>query len=175
MKSIFLQTFCLVLILSPLKIPASELDFAVRAAFEHEQSSGADFLKPIGDVFKPTFKIYNHIFRVEPVSYVDNQDRKTTITGKLMHIGQANGKADQLSFRIVKERGLIKEISCRIDGAPWKPLSEPVMRALAGYGLNVPVTTESREQFETALTKALDDTWQRAAEILIVHIGKREC
>ena len=166
-------TFVLALLLPAVASAGSELESAVKAAFEQKPSDPFDS-------FTPSFELFQHTFGVHGVEVVDKQKGQYTLAGKLTHLA-SNGIEDAIAYRIVKgiNGDTIKAVTWQINGGEWTTLSEPVTTALSGYWTGRALTPEQqREQtraLESALEKAVDKTWQSAAEFLIAHLAVRGC
>jgi len=164
----FCKGFALALLVLALNVGASELESAVKAALENTPNG------PV-DVFEPTFELFKHDFRVKPVEVLEKHKGKFTLGGKLTRIARASGMNDEITYRIIKEKGAVKEITWQVNGAEWHSLSEPILNALGDYRKGVPMPEEKQREVERALEEAVDGTWQRAAEFLIAHIAVRHC
>jgi hypothetical protein len=158
----------LALILSALNLSASGLEAALKATLDDAPQ------RPV-DALQPTFEIFNHIFSVKPVEMIEKNKSKFTLEGKLTRIASAGGLNEEITYRIIKEKAAVKEITWRVSGGEWRPLSRPMTDALGDYRKGVPMSEEKQREVERALEKAVDDTWQRAAEFLITHIALRHC
>jgi hypothetical protein len=162
------KSFTLSLLVLTLNVQAGELESAIQAALENTPAG------PV-DVFKPTFQLFKHDFSVQPVELLEKHKGKFTLMGKLTRIARASDLNDEIIYRIIKEKGAVKEIAWQVNGGEWRSLSEPIMNALGDYRSGGPMPEEKQREVERALEKAVDGTWQRAAEFLIAHIAVRHC
>lgn len=163
-----LITGALMLMLSASKLLASGLESALKAALDDKPTGPVDSLQP-------TFEIFNHIFSVKPVEMIEKDKGKFTLEGRLTRIASAGGVNDEITYRIIKEKGAVKEITWQIRGGQRRSLSRPMMEALGDYRKGVPMPQEKQREVERALEKAVDQSWQRAAEFFMAHIAVRHC
>jgi hypothetical protein len=162
------KIFALMLLMPALNIGADELESALKAALEETSTN------PV-DVFTPAFKLFGHRFGVQPVELIEKQERRWTLAGKLTRLSPSGGAKDEIAYRIIKERGAVKEITWKVKDGEWRALSQPMMDALGDYRKGLPMPEEKQREVEAALKKAVDETWQRAAEFLMAHIAVRHC
>jgi hypothetical protein len=164
-----LSTILALALLAPaFNVAASELDAAVKAALEESHDGPAALPAPV-------FKLFKHSFAVRPVVLVEKQRSKFTLTGKLARIWPPNGKDDEITYWIIKEKGAVKEITWQINGGERRSVSEPILNALGDYRIGLPMPEEKQNEVQRALEKAVDESWERAAEFLMAHIAVRHC
>ena len=101
-------TFVLALLLPAVASAGSELESAVKAAFEQKPSDPFDS-------FTPSFELFQHTFGVHGVEVVDKQKGQYTLAGKLTHLA-SNGIEDAIAYRIVK--GINGDT---IKAVTWRP------------------------------------------------------
>lgn len=158
-----------------LNISANELESALRAAFDEKPVGQIDFLKsPVGAFMAP-LKIFKHTFTVEPIEHVQSEKGTRTLLGTLRHLNDRGATEDIIVYRIIRQKGASANISWQLNGGDWRPVSEPVSRALREYQDGKPLTTEKRHEIEQTLLKAVDGTWRRAVEVFVAHIAFRDC
>ena len=162
------KSLAIALLLPALNLAATELDDAVKAALQENQDSPAALPAPV-------FKLFKHTFAVRPVVLVEKQRSKFSLTGKLTRMGGPNGQDDEIVYWIIKDKGSVKEITWQINGGERRSVSEPILNALGDYRKGVPMPEEKQKEVERALEKAVDESWQRAAEFLMAHIAVRHC
>jgi hypothetical protein len=154
------QIIALALLLPATAANAGGLECAIQTALEGPQNAKV--------------YLFDHSFAVHPPVITDQQKRKHTLVGKLIHLN-STGKGEEIAYRILKENGAIKEIGLQIGGGKWQPISKPVLSALGDYLTGAPMPEEKQRAVALALEKAVDKTWLRAAEFLIAHVAVRHC
>jgi hypothetical protein len=162
------NTCALALIVSALNLSASQLESALKAALEDAPR------RPV-DALQPSFELFKHVFSVKPVEVIEKHKGKFTLEGKLSRIASTAGMNEEVTYRIIKEKGAVKEITWQITGGEWRPLSQSMSEALGDYRKGVPMPEEKQREVERALEKAVDGTWQKAAEFFMAHIAVRHC
>jgi len=119
--------------------------------------------------------IDKHQFTVQPPEMQKDKAKKGhTLTGQITSVAGKGAKADVISYRVQREKG-IKSIELQINDGMWLPVSEAVMKAMAGYVTGGPMTEEAQQDVARALAKLLDGSSRRAAEVLIARIAIRHC
>jgi hypothetical protein len=169
------KTLAFALLLPALSVTASDLESAIKAALDDTPGARVDLFKSSADLFGPAFELFQHRFGVETTQIIEKQKRQYVRVGKLTHIAGPGRKNDVISYRITRDKGAIKEITWQINGGEWLPLSEPMMTALGNYRKGEPMTGKQQQEAKDALKKAVDKTWQKAAEFLITQIAIGDC
>ena len=169
------RTLALALLVPALNVTASELESALKGALHGTQLGHVDWFKPALELFDPTLDLFSHTFAVHPAQIVEKEKGRSTLAGKLSRSAGPARQNDVIAYRITRETGVVKEITWQVNGGEWAPLSEPITRALNEFSKGLPMTLERRREVESALERAVDKTWQRAAEFLIAHIALRDC
>ena len=105
----------------------------------------------------------------------DKTKRGHTLAGQVTHLDANNKAAEVISYKVVRDKGAIKNITVQIDGGVWLPVSDAVMNALGGYRNGEPMPEERQQEVTGSLKKLGDETWLRAAEALIALIAVRHC
>jgi hypothetical protein len=118
--------------------------------------------------------LFNHSFRVEPPVVMEKQKGKHTLTGKLVY-DDGTALAQEVAYRVLKEKGAVREIGLQINGGKWQAISKAVFEALGDYTRGLPMPEEKQREVTRKLEKAVDKTWLRAAEFLIANIAVRHC
>ncbi len=117
---------------------------------------------------------YHHQFTIKPVEATDVAKSTHTITGTIVH-HHKEAKDDQVAYRIVKEKGTIKEVSLRLNDGKWEALSPQMMSALGGHLTGKAMTTKEQDTATDAIYNAGRGTWRNAVECLIARIGVLHC
>ena len=170
------KTLMLALLGTTITVSASELESAVRAAKQPRSCAELDLLTPVFDLF-------NHRFNVYPLQSAWQRKDTYVSVGRLVRLNGTGGADDSITYCITKfitkEQVLITDVTWRVNGGDWTSLSEPIIQALknrrAGGGLTPEQYLEQQSTVKNALEKALDTTWQKAAEILIGNIAMDDC
>ena len=105
----------------------------------------------------------------------DKTKRGHTLAGQVTRLDANNKAAEVISYKVVRDKGAIKNITVQIDGGVWLPVSDAVMNALGGYRNGEPMPEERQQEVTGSLKKLGDETWLRAAEALIALIAVRHC
>jgi hypothetical protein len=154
--------FLIPLITGALVAGASDYDKQIDAAMEAVAGGG---LVDIG----------KHQFTVQPPEMLKEKAKKGhTLTGQITSVAGKGAKADVISYRVQREKG-IRSIELQINDGMWLPVSEAVMTAMAGYVTGGPMTEEAQQDVARALAKLLDGSSRRAAEVLVARIAIRHC
>jgi len=153
--------FLIPLITSALVAGASDYDKQIDAAMEAVAGGLVDIDK--------------HQFTVQPPEMQKDKAKKGhTLTGQITSVAGKGAKADVISYRVQREKG-IKSIELQINDGVWLPVSEAVMTAMGGYVTGGPMTEEAQQDVARALAKLLDGSSRRAAEVLVARIATRHC
>ena len=153
--------FLIPLITSALVAGASDYDKQIDAAMEAVAGGLVDIDK--------------HQFTVQPPEMQKDKAKKGhTLTGQITSVAGKGAKADVISYRVQREKG-IKSIELQINDGVWLPVSEAVMTAMGGYVTGGPMTEEAQQGVARALAKLLDGSSRRAAEVLVARIATRHC
>jgi len=142
---------------------ASDYDKQIDAAFESVAGGLVDIDKHQFTVQQP-----------EMQKYKDTAKKGHTLTGQITSVTAKAAKADVISYRVQREKG-IKSIELQINDGMWLPVSEAVMTAMGGFVTGEPMTEEAQQEVARALAKLLDGSSRRAAEVLIARIAIRHC
>ena len=161
-KSIMKRLLLLIpLLTSALLAGASDYDKQIDAAFE---SVGGGLVE-----------IDKHQFTVQqPEMQKDKAKKGHTLTGQVTSAAAKGAKADVISYRVQREKG-IKSIELQINDGMWLPVSEAVMTAMGGYVTGGPMTEEAQQDVARGLAKLLNGSSRRAAEVLVARIAIRHC
>ena len=153
--------FLALLATSALVASASDYDKQIDAAFESAVGGVVDIDK--------------HQFTVQQPEMQKNKAKTGhTLTGQITSTATKGAKADVISYRVQREKG-IKSIELQINDGMWLPVSEAVMTAMGGYVTGGPMTEEAQQDVARALAKLLDGSSRRAAEVLVARIAIRHC
>jgi hypothetical protein len=153
---------------------ADELEAALQAAF---RPPPADEFGSPSSIFEipRTFELFSHRFGVGPADVIERSDDRYTLAGKLTHAHQSDSGGDEIAWRIVRTRQSIVSATWQLNGGPSRPLATGMMQALnqfrAGRELDGDQQRAERDAAETALRKAVDSSWQSAAQFLIARIA----
>ena len=140
---------------------ASDYDKQIDAAFEAVAGGPVDIDK--------------HQFTVQqPEMQKDKEKKGHTLTGQITSMAGKGKKADVISYRVQREKG-IKSIELQTNAGEWLPISEEVMTAMGGYVTGGPMTEEAQQEVARSLAKLLNGSPRRAAEVLIARIAIRHC
>ena len=104
----------------------------------------------------------------------DKSKKGHTLTGQITSAAAKGAKADVISYRVQREKG-IKSIELQINDGVWLPVSEAVVTAMGGYVTGEPMTEEAQQDVARALAKLLNGSSRRAAEVLVARIAIRHC
>jgi len=110
--------------------------------------------------------IYDHEFNVKPAEQ-EKTNRRLVVNGHMSH-HLAFRPDDQVYYTIVIEDAAIEEITRKISG--WAPLAGPVVSAAGAY-FGVPIPPDKVEAIGRDLGRAIDGTWEKAAEVIIANIA----
>jgi len=153
--------FLIPLVTAALIVSASDYDKQIDAAFEAVAGG------PV--------HIDKHQFTVQPREMQKDKAKKGhTVTGQITSAAGKGAKADVISYRVRREKG-IKSIELQTNDGMWLPISEEVMTAMGGYVTGAPMTEEAQQDVARALAKLLNGSPRRAAEVLIARIATRHC
>jgi hypothetical protein len=154
-------SFLVSLVACALVAGASDYDKQIDAAFESVAGGLVD--------------IDQHQFTVQQPEMQKNKAKTGhTLTGQITSIATKGAKADVISYRVQREKG-IKSIELQINDGMWLPVSEAVITAMGGYVAGGPMTEEAQQDVARALAKLLDGSSRRAAEVLVARIAIRHC
>ena len=109
------QTTVLGLVLSFTVAQGSELTTAIDAALEAPRT---DFLTMTPAA---SLTISNKLLKIYPVFMLDKQGPAHTLAGTISH--EADGTLHTVAYRIVKNRGFIKEVLLQVDHEDLKSMS----------------------------------------------------
>jgi hypothetical protein len=161
-KSIMKKLLLLIpLVTAALIASASDYDKQIDAAFEAVAGG-------VVDIDKHLFTVY------APEMQKDKAKKGHTLTGQITPFAAKGAKADVISYRVHREKG-IRKIELQTNDGMWLPISEAVMTAMGGYVTGGPMTEEAQQEVARALAKVLDRSPRRAAEVLIARIAIRHC
>ena len=150
------------LLSAPVAIQAGGLECAIQLALESKSLVGT----PV--------EAYQHQFTIRPVAATDLAKSTHTITGAIVHHNRG-GKDDQVAYRIVKEKGAIKEAFLQVNGGKWEPLSAAMIAALGGHSKAEPMSNAERDSAAGAMYRAGKGSWRNTVEFLIARIGVLHC
>lgn len=143
----------------------------VAGASDYDRQIDAAFESAIGGLVD----IDKHQFTVQAPEMQKNKTKKGhTLTGQITPTAAKGVKADVISYRVEREKG-IKSIELQINDGMWLPVSEAVMTAMGGYVTGEPMTEEAQQEVARALAKLLNGSSRRAAEVLVARIAVRGC
>lgn len=140
---------------------ASDYDKQIDAAFEAVAGG------PV-DIDKHQFTVHS------PEMQKDKAKKGHTLTGQITAAAGKGAKADVISYRVHREKG-IRKIELQTNDGMWLPISEEVMTAMGGYVTGAPMTEEAQQDVARTLAKLLNGSPRRAAEVLIARIAIRHC
>jgi hypothetical protein len=158
MKKVWLSGMALALSIAA--ATCSGYEDAIRTALEGPEGAHAVIAK--------------HRFAVQSPQMEDVTKSKYTLTGQLTRLDGKPSKDDVISYRILREKGVVKSIDLQLNGGMWLPIRPAVLDVLGHFGNGAPAE-EKQQEFTRALEKLMDDSWQKAAEFLIAHIAVRHC
>jgi hypothetical protein len=151
-----------VLSLAPVAVLAGGVECAIQLALESKSLLGT----PV--------EAYHHRFTIRPVETTDVGKSTHTITGAIVHHNKT-GKDDQVAYRIVKEKGAIKEAFVQVNDGEWEPLSPAMTAALGGHLKAKPMSKDERDAATGAMYEAGKGSWRNAVECLIARIAVLHC
>jgi hypothetical protein len=122
---------------------------------------------------KKKLKIFGHEFNIKPVEIMRNKG-EITVVGQMSHHLKWR-RDDQVYYRITKKGDTVKDIQVNIDRGGFAPVAAPIVSALGAYvsGGSITVPPNKVEQVGRSLGKAVDGSWEQAAQFLIVNIALR--
>lgn len=122
-----------------------------------------------------TIKVNNHPLTLKPVEVVENTKTSHVLAGQV-HYRNTAGKAHQLAYRVIKEKGAIKKIEVQTDGGMWLPISAEMTRAMGEFTRPGVVTDEQQKAIYSAIYKVgHNGSWQKAAELIVAYVAIRHC
>ena len=155
------KLFLIPLVTAALVAGASDYDKQIDAAFEAVAGGAVDIDK--------------HQFTVHSPEMQKHKDKKGhTLAGQITSASTKGAKADVISYRVHREKG-IRKIELQTNDGMWLPVSEEVMSAMGGYVTGSPMTEEAQQEVARALAKLLNGSPSRAVEVLIARIAIRHC
>lgn len=118
-------------------------------------------------------EIFGHKFNVKPVE-ITREGQEITVVGQISHHLTAR-RDDQIYYRITKEGNTVKEIQVNIERGGWAPIAAPIISVLSTYitGGGFTIPPEKIETVGRTLGRAIDGSWEQAAQFLIVNIALR--
>jgi len=125
-------------------------------------------------VFGTPVEAFNHRFTIKPVETSDIKKSSHTITGIILRHNKG-AKEDQVAYRIVKEKGAIKEVFLQVNGGEWQSLSPAMTAALGDHAKGKPMSNDEQNAAAQAMYQVGRGSWQKAAECLVARIGVRHC
>ena len=155
------------LALSLTVVRGSELATAIDAALEAPRT---DFLTMTPAA---SLTLSNKLLKLYPVYMLDKQGPAHTLVGTISH--EANGTLHTVAYRIVKNRGVIKEILLQIDHGDLKSMSPGMTKALGIFLEKAGGNEDERKAVAASLQKATDGSWLSFVELVVAHIGMRHC
>ena len=138
----------------------------LECAIEEALSSKSLFGTPV--------EAFNHRFTIRPVETSDIKKSSHTITGTIVRHNKGT-KDDQVAYRIVKEKGAIKEVFLKVNGDEWQTLSPAMTTALGDHTKGKPMSNDEQNAAAQAMYKVGGGSWQQAVEYLVARIGVRHC
>ena len=126
------------------------------------------------NIFGTPVEAFNQRFTIKPVEASDIKSRQLTITGEILR-HNPRGKEDQIAYRIVKEKGAIKEVLLRVNGGNWEKLSPSMTAALGNHRNDMPMSSDEQNAAARAMYDAGKQSWRAAVEYLVARIGVRHC
>jgi hypothetical protein len=123
---------------------------------------------------KKKLKIFDHHFNVKPVERQQNTPKNGQVTaiGHLSH--HLSGRSDdQIYYRIVKEGDRIILIDRQITRGGWAPIAAPIIAAAGTYLTGAPIPRGQVEAIGRSLGKAVDGSWEGAADFIIANVALR--
>ena len=142
--------------------PAGGLECAIEDALSNK------------NVFGTPVEAFNHRFTIKPVEASDFKSRQHSITGEIVR-HNAGGKDDRIAYRIVKEKGAVKEVLLRINDGKWEELSPAMSAALGDHRKGEPMSNEDQNAAAKEMHNVGKTSWRSAAEYLVARIGVRHC
>lgn len=149
------------LVTAALVAGANDYDKQIDAAFEAVAGG-------LVEIDKHQFTVYS------PEMQKDKAKKGHTLSGQITRVPTPGTKADVISYRVQREKG-IKSIELQINDGMWLPVSEALMKAMGGFVTGGPMTEEAQKEVAQALAKLLDGSSRRATEVLIARIAIRHC
>lgn len=120
---------------------------------------------------KKLLKIFGHEFNVKPCQ-VDKNGQKTIVNGQLSHCLLFRPD-DQFFYTIVKENGVVKDISFKIKRGGAAPILAPVISAVGTAILKVPIPPDKIESVGNKLGQMLNGGWEEVAQLIASNIALR--
>jgi hypothetical protein len=156
------------LVLFGSSLSANELELAIDAAL---QSPRSEFLQntPASSV---TFS--NHHLKLYPVFVIEAKKPAHTIGGRIVS-ATTNGVERSVAYRIMKHRGVIKEVLLQIDEGTPQAMSASMMKALGIFLEKAGGDSTERNAVTAALHKASDGSWLSIIELVVAQIGMSHC
>jgi len=162
-----IQTIILGLALSLTGVQASELTTAIDAALEAPRT---DFLTMTPAA---SLTLSNKLLKLYPVYMLDKQGPAHTLAGTISH--EADGTLHTVAYRIVKNRGVIKEIVLQVDHGDLTSMSPAMTKALGIFLEKSGGNEDERKAVAASLQEATDGSWLSFVELVVAHIGMRHC
>lgn len=119
-------------------------------------------------------KIFDHEFNVKRVEIQRDVPRRGQITviGHISH-HLSMRPDDQVYYRIVKEGNRILSVQHRINRGGFAGLVAPIIAAAGSYFAGVPIPADKVESIGRALGRAVDGSWESAADFIIGNVALR--
>ena len=120
---------------------------------------------------KKLLKIFGHEFNVKPCQ-ISRNGQKLIINGQLSHCLTLRPD-DQFFYTIVKENGIVKDLTFKIDRGGAAPFVAPIISAVGTAILKVPIPADKVEAVGHKLGQALNGGWEEVAQLIASNIALR--
>ena len=120
---------------------------------------------------KKLLKIFGHEFNVKPCQ-ISKNGQKTIVNGQLSHC-LAFRPDDQFFYTIVKENGVVSNLTFKIDRGGAAPILAPIISAVGTAILKVPIPPDKIESVGNQLGKVLNGGWEEVAQLIASNIALR--
>ena len=116
-------------------------------------------------------KVYDHKFNIKQIE-ITRLDGKIIINGHISHHLRFR-RDDQVYFTIIKSEDKIIKLKRDINRGGWAPVAAPIVAALGTYYTGTPIPPEQVEEIGRSIGRAVDGSWEKAADAIIANIAIR--
>ncbi len=121
---------------------------------------------------KKKLKVFDHEFNVKPVE-VKRTETEIIVNGHISHHLRFRPD-DQVYYHIVKKGNTIVKLERNIARGGWTGIVAPIASSLGTYLTGgTPIPPDRIEAIGRSIGKAVDGTWEGAADAIIANVAIR--